>query len=294
MPTKTPFRFAFSKLSFRNFMKNMQSAEAKSAAPGFQSFVNFLLSHGVKEPAAIAIANKNDDHPRLLMRLYSIVKGATHEEIAELISKYLSLPQALDGEELEETMEKLEDYFLVTHASISFGKRNPAVRQFLLTVLDHAGKYCTPAQTDFLDDLVLQVGVTLDDLLKTKGASAGVMELFPEVLRDQISSAIPNATALLEHLLAEAEAARADRKRVREVPEAPDELLCDENIADLGRECCSTDSTHDTTASGEEASAEDESGFTTPKPRGMSDRERDRERKRLLCAPLKMPRGDQD
>jgi hypothetical protein len=118
------------------------------------------------------------------------------------------------------------------------------------------------------------------------------MELFPEVLRDQISSAIPNATALLEHLLAEAEAARADRKRVREVPEAPDELLCDETIADLGREC-KVDSADDKPASGEEASAEEasaEDGFTTPKPKGMSDRER----KRLLCAPLKMPRGDQD
>ncbi len=268
----------------------MQASTAKSAAPGFQSFVNFLLSHGVKEPAAIAIANNNDDHQRLLMRLYSIVKGATREEIADLISKNLSLPQALEGEELEETMKILEDFCLVTQASISSGKKNPAVQQFRLPVLDHAGKYCTPPQTDFFDDLVLQYGVTLHDLLETKGASAGVMELFPEVLRDQISSAIPNATALLEHLLAEAEAARADRKRVREVLEAPDELLCDENIADLDRKCCSTDSTHDTTASGEEASAEDESGFTTPESRGMSDRER----KRLLCAPLKKPRGDQD
>ena len=273
----------------------MQSAAAKSAAPGFQPFVNLLVSLGVKEHAAISVANKNDDHPRLLMRLYSIVKGAPREELCDLISSYLSLPQALDGEELEETMEILEDYFLVTHASISFGKRNPAVRQFLLTVLDHAGKYCTPAQTDFLDDLVLQYSVTLHDLLETKGASAGVMELFPEVLRDHISSAIPNATALLEHLLAEAEAARADRKRVREVLEEPDQLNCDENISDLGKVASADDKpASGDEASADEASAEDESGFTTPKPREMSDRERHRERKRRLCAPLKKQRGDQD
>jgi hypothetical protein len=274
-----------------------------SAAPGFQPVVNFLVSLGMKEHAAIAIANKNDDHPRLLMRLYSFVKGATREEICDRISEYLSLPQALDGAILELTKEILEDYFLVTHASISSGKKKPAVQQFRLTMLEHARKYCSNLQTVALDDFVLQCGVTIYDLLDTKGTPAGVMEVFPEVLRDHISRAIPNATALLEHLLAEAEAARAARKRVREVLEEPDELFCDENISDLGREC-KVDSADDKPASGEEASgdeasgdeasAEDESGFTTPKPREMSDRERHRERKRLLCAPLKKQRGDQD
>jgi hypothetical protein len=268
----------------------MQAPTATSAAPGFQPFVNFLVSLDVKEPAAIAIANHNDDHRRLLMRLYSIFKGAPREEIADLIRKNLSLPQALEGEELKETEEILEDFCLVTQASIRSGMRNPSVQQFRLPVLDHAGKYCTPAQTDFLDDLVLQYSVTLHDLLETKGASAGVMELFPEVLRDQISSAIPNATALLEHLLAEAEAARADRKRVREVLEEPDELFCDENISDLDRKCCSTDSTHDTTVSAEQASAEEASGYTTPPPTKMSKLELFR----LQCAPLKMPRQRQD
>ena len=168
-------------------------------------------------------------------------------------------------------------------------------------LLEHAREYCTPPQTDFLDDLVLQCGVTIYDLLETKGASAGVLRVFPEVVREHISSAIPNATALLERVLAEAEAARADRKRVREVLEEPDQLNCDENISDLGREADSADDkpasgeeASGDEASGDEASAEDESGFTTPKPREMSDRERDRERKRLLCAPLKRPRGDQD
>jgi hypothetical protein len=257
----------------------MQSAAAKSA-PGFQPVVNFLVSLGVKEHAAIAIANKNDDHPRLLMRVYSIVKDATREELCDLISKYLSLPQVLDGEELEETIEILEDYFLVTQASISSGKTNPAVQQFRLPVLDHAEKYCSPHQTEFLDDLLLQSDVTLDALLATKGASAGVMGVFPEVLREQVSSAIPNATALLEHLLAEAEAARP-RKRVREVLEEPGELFCDENISD---------SADDKPASGEEASAEDESGFTTPKPKGMSKRDIER----INRAPFKQQRGDQD
>lgn len=139
---------------------------------------------------------------------------------------------------------------------------------------------------------MLQCGVTIYDLLETKGASAGVLRVFPEVVREHISSAIPNATALLERVLAEAEAARADRKRVREVLEEPDQLNCDENISDLGREADSADDkpASGEEASGDEASAEDESGFRTPEFRGMSDRER----KRLLCAPLKRPRGDQD
>jgi hypothetical protein len=130
--------------------------------------------------------------------------------------------------------------------------------------------------------------VTIYDLLDTKGTPAGAMGVFPEVLRDPIIGAIPKAPALLEHLLAVAEAARP-RKRVREVLEEPDELFCEENISDLGSEENSTDSADDKPASGE-----DQTGFTTPKPRGMSDRERDRERKRLLCAPLKMPRQRQD
>jgi hypothetical protein len=251
----------------------MQASAVESAAPGFQSFVRFMVSLGMKEPAAIAVANKNDDHPRLLMRLYSFVKGATREELCDLISKYLSLPQALDGEELEETMEILEDFCLVTHALISSGMSKPSVQQFRDTMLEHARKYCSPPQTDFLDDLVLQCRVTLDDLLETKGASAGVLRVFPEVVREHILSAIPNAPALLEHLLAEAEAARAARKRVREVLEEPDELFCDENISDLGREYNGTDSADDKPASGEEASAEDESGFTTPEHTKMSKRD---------------------
>ena len=277
----------------------MQASAVESAAPGFPSFVRFMFSLGVKEHAAIAVANKNDDHPRLLMRLYSIVKGATPEEICDLISKYFSLPQALDGEELEETMEILEDFCLVTQASITSGMKEPAVQQFRLPVLDHAGKYCSPPQTDFLDDLVLQCRVTLDGLMDTQGTPAGVMEVFPEVLRDHILSAIPNATALLEHLLAEAEAARAARKRVREVLEEPGEIFCDENISDLGREC-KVDSADDKPpsgeeasgeeASGDEASAEDESGFRTPEFRGMSERDI----KLINRAPFKKQRGDQD
>jgi hypothetical protein len=234
----------------------MQSPAVKSA------FVQFMVSLDVREPAAIAIANKNDDHPRLLMRLYSIVKGATREELGDLISKYLNLPQALDGEKLGETMEILEDFCLVTQASISSGKQNPEVQKCRRTMLDHAEKYCGPHQIDFLDDLLLQYSVTFYGLMDTKGTPAGVMGVFPEVLRDHISSAIPNATALLEHLLAEAEAARAARKRAASADEA----------------------------SGDEASAEDETGFTSPEPSGMSDRER----KRLQCAPLKKPRADQE
>jgi hypothetical protein len=267
----------------------MQAPAAKSAAPGFQSFVSFLVSLGVKEHAAIAVANKNDDHPRLLMLFYSFVKGATRKELCDLIGSYLSLPQALDGEELEKTMEILEDYVLVTQASISSGKKNPSVQQFRLTMLEHANKYCSPPQTAFLDDLVLQRSVTIYDLLDTNGTPAGVMEVFPEVLRDHIIGAIPKAPALLEHLLAVAEAARA-RKRVREVLEEPDELFCDENISDLDRKCCSTDSTHDTTVSAEQASAEEASGCTTPPPTKMSKLELFR----LQCAPLKMPRQRQD
>ena len=109
------------------------------------------------------------------------------------------------------------------------------------------------------------------------------------------------APALLERVLTEAEAARAaaqiaapSRKRVRvpEVLEEPDELLCDENISDLGREA---DSTHDKPASGEEASgdeasAEDESGFRTPEFRGMSERDI----KLINRAPFKKQRGSQD
>jgi hypothetical protein len=266
----------------------MQGSAAKSAAPGFQSFVNFLLSHGVKEPAAIAIANKNEDHPRLLVSLYSFVKGEPTEELCDLISTYLSLPQALEGEELEKTLEILRDYFLDTHASITSGMKNPSVQQCHRKMLQHAPKYCSSKETVALDDFLLQFSVTFYDLMDTQGTPAGVMGVFPEVLRDPIIGAIPKAPALLEHLLAVAEAARP-RKRVREVLEEPDELFCEENISDLGSEENSTDSADDKPASGE-----DQTGFTTPKPRGMSDRERDRERKRLLCAPLKMPRQRQD
>ena len=276
----------------------MQSAAAMSAAPGFQPFVNFLVSLRVKEHAAIAIANKNEDHPRLLVSLYSFVKGAPPEELCDLISSYLSLPQALDGEELEKTLEILRDYFLDAHASIPSGMKNPSVQQCHRKMLQHAPKYCSSKETVALDDFLLQFSVTFYDLMDTQGTPAGVMGVFPEVLRDPIIGAIPKAAALLEHLLAEVLAgwrAAPSRKRVRvpEVLEEPDELLCDENIADLDRKCCSTDSTHDTTVSAEQASAEEASGYTTPSPTKISKLSK-LELFRLQCAPLKMPRQRQD
>jgi hypothetical protein len=274
----------------------MQSAAAKSAAPGFQSFVQFLVSLGVEKCAAIAVAENNDDHARLLVSLYSFVKGAPREELCDRISGYLSLPQALEGALLELTKEILEDYFLVAHATISFGMGSPSVQQFRRKMLQYASKYCGNLQTVALDDFVLQCSVTVYGLLDTKGTSAGVMGVFPEVLREHILGAIPKAPALLEHLLAEVEAARAaaqiaapSRKRVRvpEVLEEPDAaaLRCDENIADLDRECCSTDSADDTTVSAKEAS-----GDKTPPPKKISKLELFR----LQCAPLKMPRQRQD
>ena len=271
-------------------------------AHAFQAFVNFLVSIAIKEPAAIAVATKNDDHPRLLMRLYSIVKGAAPEELCDLISTYLNLPQALAGEELEETMVILEDYFLDTQASISSGMDNSSVKQFRRKMLEHAREYCSNKETVAFDDFVLQCSVTISDLIDTKGTPAGVMGVFPEVFRAHILAAIPKAPALLERVLAEAEAARSARKRVR-APEGSEiiegQLRCDENIADLDR-ACKVDSTDDKPVSPEEASAEDESaedesaeeasGFTTPQPTETTDRAR----KLILCAPSKRQRGDQD
>jgi hypothetical protein len=169
-------------------------------------------------------------------------------------------------------------------------------------MLQYAPEYCSNKETVALDDFVLQCGVTIYDLLDTKGTPAGVMAVFPDGLRQHILGAIPKAPALLERVLAEAarsaaQIAAPSRKRVRvlEVLEEPDELLCDENIADLDRKCCSTDSTHETTvsaeqASAEEASAEDESGFRTPDHTKMSKRDIEL----INRAPFKKQRGAQD
>jgi hypothetical protein len=98
--------------------------------------------------------------------------------------------------------------------------------------------------------------------------------------------------AELEPVAAHITAPSRKRVLVPEVLEAPEELICDD-IADLDRKCCSTDSTHDTTVSAEQASAEDETGFTTPSPTKISNLSK-LELFRLQCAPLKMPRQRQD
>ena len=222
----------------------MQSAAENSATPGFQSFVKFLVSLGVAEAAAIAVANKNDNHATLLVSLYSFVKDAPREEVRERISDYLSLSGALEGERLELTKDILEDYFLVAHVSIIDGMNDKSVQEFRREIMQYTSVYCSNREAVALDDFVLQCSATICDLINTKRTPAGVMGVFPEVLREHILGAIPNAPALLEHVLAEVESARAaaqitgSRKRARagtpEVLDEPDEaaLRSDENVQD--------------------------------------------------------------
>ena len=158
----------------------------------------------------------------------------------------------------------------------------------------------------FLDDFVLQCRVTFFALIEAKGTPAGVMGVFPEVLRAHILAAIPKAPALLEHILSHVDPALLDhvlaiessraaaqipasRKRVRaQDPEDPGviqepdhaQLLCDENIGDLAPEC-STGTPDGKTVS---ADHEEASGQTTPPPTKMSKQARFD----LTCAPRKM------
>lgn len=277
----------------------MKSPAAKSATNGFQSFVQFLVSLGVDQAAAIAVANKHENHEKLLVNLYSYVKTSAYDDLGDDISEHLDLPKALEGQQLEVTKDILANYFLVARVSISDGIMNPQVQEFRRRMMEYIDRYCSPRESVALDDFVLQCSVTLGDLISTKGTPAGVVGVFPEVLRAHILAAIPTAPALLENVLAEVESARAaaqitaSRKHGRdEDPEGlhePDDsaLRCDERIADISdlyREC-STDGPDDRTVS---ADHEEASGQTTPPPTKMSKLEIFR----LNCAPLKMPRLD--
>jgi hypothetical protein len=186
----------------------------------------------------------------------------------------------------------------------------------------------TPSQARIIYAKLLQDSVTFERLGDVMGiiptasddpayiADWGVMRVFRGAeKRETLKKQFENIQALLEDLArngpelganfelgvepAELEPVAAhitapSRKRVLvpEVLEAPEELICDD-IADLDRKCCSTDSTHDTTVSAEQASAEDETGFTTPSPTKISNLSK-LELFRLQCAPLKMPRQRQD
>jgi hypothetical protein len=186
----------------------------------------------------------------------------------------------------------------------------------------------TPSQARNIYAKLLQDSVTFERLGDVMGiiptasddpayiADWGVMRVFRGAeKRETLKKQFENIQALLEDLArngpelganfelgvepAELEPVAAhitapSRKRVLvpEVLEAPEELICDD-IADLDRKCCSTDSTHDTTVSAEQASAEDETGFTTPSPTKISNLSK-LELFRLQCAPLKMPRQRQD
>lgn len=228
-----------------------------------QPFVKFLLILGVDEDAAMAVANKQQNLETILPRLYLWIRRSSHGEVGDDISAELNLPKALEGEQLEDTKYILADYFLGTRASISDGLKNPPVLEFRRELLKYAWKFLDGRESLFFDDIVLQCGVTLADLISAKATPDGVMSVFPEQLRALILAGIPKAPALLENVLAEVESARAaSRKRGR-----------DED----------TDGPDGNTAS---ADHEEASGQTTPPPTKMSKLELFR----LNCAPLKMPR----
>ena len=287
----------------------MQASAAKLAknAAKIEALVAFLTQRCLlDEPSARAIATRNARKWVLKELAYghSFLAYSSDDDVPDAVKAFLQLEDLFEGEKLEHITSRLAAFFLceraATAAAMSAGKKSRAVQYFRSKMLECAREYCSNRETLALDDFVLMCQVTFCRLIDAKGTPAGVMAVFPDGLRQRILGAIPKAPALLERVLAEAaraavQIAAPSRRRVRvpEVLEEPDELLCDEHIADLDRKCCSTDSTHDTTVSAEQASAEEASGYTTPSPTKISNLSK-LELFRLQCAPLKMPRQHQD
>jgi hypothetical protein len=178
----------------------MQPAEAKSA------FVQFMVSLGLREPAAIAIAENNDDHASLLGDFYSnrFLEGVPDEELPAFIAEFLGLPQALQGEHLELTKKTLAEHFRCVRIATAAGKNNAAVTIVRRLVDEYTCPFGVIApERDLLDYAICLHSVTINGLRDARSKPDGVMSLFPSGMREYLMRKIPKTAKILEHLLAE-------------------------------------------------------------------------------------------
>ena len=178
----------------------MQSAAAKAA------FVQFMVSLDVREPAAIAIAENNDDHASLLGDFYSnrLFEGVPDAKLADFIAEFLGLPQALQGEHLELTKKTLAEHFRCVRIATAAGKNNAAVTIVRRLVDEYTCPFgVTAPERDLLDYAICLHSVTINGLRDARSKPHGVMSLFPSGMREYLMRKIPELPKMFEHLLAE-------------------------------------------------------------------------------------------
>ena len=178
----------------------MQRAAAKSA------FVQFMVSLEVREPAAIAIAENNDDHASLLGDFYSnrLFEGVPDAKLADFIAEFLGLPQALQGEHLELTKKTLAEHFRCVRIATAAGETNAAVTIVRRLVDEYTRPFGVIApERDLLDYAICRDSVTINGLRDARSKPDGVMSLFPSGMREYLLRKIPELPKMFELLLAE-------------------------------------------------------------------------------------------
>jgi hypothetical protein len=178
----------------------MQASAAKAA------FVQFMVSLDVREPAAIAIAENNDDHASLLGDFYSnrLFEGVPDAKLADFIAEFLGLPQALQGEHLELTKKTLAEHFRCVRIATAAGKNNAAVTIVRRLVDEYTCPFGVIApERDLLDYAICLHSVTINGLRDARSKPDGVMSLFPSGMREYLMRKMPKSAKILEHLLAE-------------------------------------------------------------------------------------------
>jgi hypothetical protein len=275
----------------------MQSAAAKAA------FVQFMVSLDVREPAAIAIAENNDDHASLLGDFYSnrLFEGVPDAKLADSIAEFLGLPQALQGEHLELTKKTLAEHFRCVRIATAAGKNNAAVTIVRRLVDEYTCPFGVIApERDLLDYAICFHSVTINGLRDARSKPDGVMSLFPPGMREYLLGKIPELPKMFEHLLAEQDKLQALLEDLaRNGPElgADFELGVELGVEPAELEPVAAQITAPSrkrvlvaTVSGDN---EEASGDKTPPPTNISNLSKI-ELYRLQCAPRKVPRQGQE
>jgi hypothetical protein len=196
-------------------MRASRATEKKrklALASAVEGIAEFLMTRGVNEDAARAVALKNAlGLPPLMDDVrysHSFLAGVPDDEVPAFVQVFFALEAALrDSAQIEHTRDRLTAFYLGARAAISAAQGKADVRGCRKALCEYVTIVDGNISID-LDNALCWYSVTIGRLMAAKN-DGSVMGVFSHDMGDYLLRRIPALATNLEHLITENEKLRS-------------------------------------------------------------------------------------